>query len=51
MVQPHDPVGLPFIKWGIDYVVDFKETPEGYCNKIRRMYPERRRAVCFEEHR
>ncbi len=51
MVQPHDPVGLPFIKWGIDYEEDFKETPEGYCNKIRRMYPERRRAVCFEEHR
>jgi len=31
-LQPHDPVGLPFMKWGIDYVVDLKETPEGYCN-------------------
>ena len=31
-LQPHDPVGLPFVKWGIDFIHGLPETPEGYKN-------------------
>jgi hypothetical protein len=30
-LHPHDPVGLPFMKWGIDFVQDLPEV-NGYCN-------------------
>jgi hypothetical protein len=30
-LQPHEPVGLPFIKWGIDYVQDLPLV-DGFCN-------------------
>jgi hypothetical protein len=28
-LHPHEPVGLPFIKWGIDFVQDLPETTDG----------------------
>jgi len=31
-LQPHDPVGLPFVKWGIDFIHGLPETPEGEKN-------------------
>ena len=31
-LHPHEPVGIPFIKWGIDFVQDLPETKEGYKN-------------------
>jgi hypothetical protein len=31
-LHPHEPVGLPFIKWGIDFVQDLPKDPDGYCN-------------------
>ena len=30
-LQPHEPVGIPFMKWGIDYVQDLPSV-DGYCN-------------------
>jgi hypothetical protein len=30
-LQPHDPVGIPFLKWGIDFVQDLPEV-NGYSN-------------------
>jgi hypothetical protein len=31
-LQPHDPVGMPFLKFGIDFLQDLPETDEGYKN-------------------
>ena len=31
-LQPHEPVGIPFLKWGIDYVQDLPISGDGYCN-------------------
>jgi hypothetical protein len=31
-LQPHDPVGIPFLKWGIDFLQDLPENSEGYTN-------------------
>ena len=28
-LHPHEPVGLPFLKWGIDFVQGLQETPRG----------------------
>jgi hypothetical protein len=30
-LQPHEPVGIPFMKWGIDFVQDLPKV-NGYCN-------------------
>ena len=30
-LQPHEPVGIPFLKWGIDWVQDLPKV-DGYCN-------------------
>ena len=30
-LQPHEPVGMPFAKWGIDYVQDLPQV-DGFCN-------------------
>ena len=31
-LHPHEPVGIPFQKWGIDFVHDLPETDEGFKN-------------------
>lgn len=31
-LHPHEPVGMPFAKWGIDFVQDLPETLEGFKN-------------------
>ena len=31
-LQPHEPVGIPFLKWGIDFLQDLPGNSEGYTN-------------------
>ena len=45
-LQPHAPVGIPFLKWGIDYVQDLPNV-DGYCNIFSaRCYATKRVIYC-----
>ena len=50
-LQPHEPVGLPFLKWGIDYVQDLPEV-DGFCNIFSaRCYATKRVIYCATKDR
>jgi len=33
-LHPHEPIGLPFLKWGLDFLQDLPETSTGYKHAI-----------------